>query len=307
MKPTVLVTGAAGGLAQTLATRQQERFDWIGVDTRPLRAEQSFPGKFVVTPYTHRRVEDLFKTNTVETLVHLGRMPPTTGASRFDRYNTNVLGTRNLLQLAARYGVKRVIVFSTFHVYGAHSHNHLHITEDEPLRATQIFPELSDAVELDQFAQTFSLQNPSVHTLILRPANVIGPQIHNTITRLLKSKACPKLLGYDPMLQFIHEKDVAQALDLTLDANRSGVYNVAGEGIIPYSRSIEEAGSTVIPVLHWLAYPLVRVVFSRDEFPKHLLDYFRYPVIISDKAFRADFGYDPIVDTVDALKDLRRI
>lgn len=292
MKPAILVTGAAGGLAQILVGRFKDRFDITGVDMRNTNAS-IFPGEFHRTDYTHRRMEDIFASKKFQTLIHLGRVRETSGMSSSERYNANVLGTRNILRLALQSGIERVIVMSTYHVYGAHQHNHLHITEDEPLRATQIYPELSDAVELDHYAKTFSLQYPQIHTVILRPVNIIGPRIKNTISNLLRSRFCPMLLGYDPMMQFLHEDDIAQAVELCIDSSRSGVYNVAGEGLVPYSKAIELAGATPLPVPHVLAYGAVRVLASRDRFPKHLLDYFRYPVIVADEPFRKDFGFEP--------------
>jgi UDP-glucose 4-epimerase len=201
--------------------------------------------------------------------------------------------------------VGRVIVFSTFHVYGAHQHNHLHIAEDEPLRASPIFPELSDAIELDNFARTFSLQYSEVKTVILRPVNVVGSRIRNEISQLLRSDYVPTLLGYDPMLQFIHETDVARALLLALGNHKTGVYNLAGEGLVSYSKSIELAGGKPVPLPHFFVYPIVGALSRVVKIPKHLVDYFRYPVVVRDGSFRRDFEFSPQVSTVDALASLR--
>jgi UDP-glucose 4-epimerase len=202
--------------------------------------------------------------------------------------------------------VKKVIVVSTFHVYGAHQHNHLHITEDDPLRASQIFPELSDAVELDNVSTTFLLKYREVQTMVLRPVNIIGPRINNQITKLLRADHCPFLLGYDPLQQFIHENDFAEAIRLCLRGTHAGIYNVAGEGVVPYLRSIRFAGSKPFPVPNFLAYRLVGLMKQFNfNFPKHLVDYFKYPTIISDASFRRDFGYAPQVTTVEALASIR--
>lgn len=303
---TILVTGAAGGLAGILVDRLAEGHRLVGVDPRAMPYGRNFPGRFHQVDYNHRKMTEVFRHNRFDALIHLGRVTATSSASKSVRYNLNVLGTRNLLHLVRKFGVRRVIVFSTFHVYGAHQQNHLHIAEDEPLRATQIFPELSDAIELDNFARTFCLQYPEVKTLILRPVNVTGGRVRNEITRLLRSDYCPKLLGYDPFLQFIHERDVATVLQLCLESEKSGVYNVAGEGLVPYSRAIELAGSQTVPIPHFFAYPMVGALHSLGlHLPKHLVDYFRYSVVVKDVAFRETFGFRPSVTTVEALRSIR--
>jgi UDP-glucose 4-epimerase len=305
-QPALLVTGASGGLASILTDMLAEDYRLVGVDPRQMVAGRNFPGTFHQIQYTHRKMAEIFRKNKFHGLIHLGRVATTAGLSQNARYNVNVLGTRNLLHLARQFGVSRVVVFSTFHVYGAHQHNHLHIREDEPLRASQTFPELVDAVELDNFAKTFSLQYPEVKTVILRPVNVVGSRIRNEISTLLRSGYCPKLMGYDPMLQFIHERDVAKALNLALHSDKVGVYNVAGEGVVPYSRAVKLAGAMALGVPHFLAYPLLGALqHLRFRIPKHLIDYFRYPVIITDHMFRKDFGFTPDVTTLEALRSIR--
>jgi len=112
-------------------------------------------------------------------------------------------------------------------------------------------------------------------------------------------------MGFNPMMQFIHESDVVQAVLLTLGSELSGVYNLAGEGAVPWKSAIELAGSRSLPLPHLLAYPATRLASRLDAaFPDHLMDFFRYPVIVSDQAFRADFGFAPRVSVLDTLRSV---
>lgn len=305
-KPLVMITGAAGGLASIVIDMLATQYDLIGVDPREMPASRTFPGQFYRINYRHRKMAEIFRQNRFHALLHLGRIPVTSSARRSVRFSLNLLGTKNLFDLCVKYNVPNVVVFSTFHVYGAHRDNYIHITEDEPLRAAQIFPDLADAVELDNLSTIFLLRSNGIRTLVLRPVNVIGPRIRNQISRLLRADYCPMLFGYDPILQFIHERDIANALSLCLTSERSGVYNIAGEGVIPYSQAIKLAGAIPVPVPTLLAYPLF-AAFSQlgSRFPKHLIDFYRYPTIVSDASFRKDFGFVPAISTVEALKSIR--
>jgi len=304
-RPSILITGAAGGLAGIVAELLVNRYRLVGVDGRRMPAGRNFPGVFHQIGYTQRKMADVFRANRFDAMLHLGRVP-VTSARASERYNVNVLGTRNLLEQCLRYGVKNVVVCSTFHVYGAHQHNHLHMSEEDPLRASQTFPELADAVELDHSAMTFMLRHSEIRTVVLRPVNVIGPRVKNQISNLLRGDYCPVLLGYDPMLQFVHERDVAYAVELALESDHRGVYNVSGEGVVPYTKAVRIAGAVPIPVPRVLAYGAAGMIsrFS-PSFPKHLIDYFRFPAIVSDQAFRSEFGYRPRVTTLEALKSVR--
>lgn len=303
---TILVTGAAGPLARLVAERLAKHADLVGIDVRPLPAGGAFPGPFYQAFYTQRKVEDVFRRHRPDALVHLGRIRTAEVESFSQRFTQNVLGTRQLLEHALKHGAKRVVVLSTYHVYGAHQHNHVHIGEDEPLRASQIFPELADAVELDHAATGFLWRHRKLETVVLRPCNIVGPSLNNMISRLLRSRVAPVLLGYDPTMQFVHELDCARAIELAVLNKGWGVFNVAGEGVVPWSHAIRLAGAEPLPVPHLLAYPLVGMLARwRLLFPKHLIDYFRYPVVIDDEAFRAQYGYGPSLSMVETLRSLR--
>lgn len=302
---TILVTGAAGPLARLVAEHLADKAELVGADVRPLPEGSSFPGPFYEAYYTQRKMDDVFRRHKPDALVHLGRIRGAEGESFSHRYTQNVLGTRHLLDLSLKSGVKRVVVLSTFHVYGAHQHNHIHIREDAPLRASQIFPELADAVELDHAATGFLWRHRKVETVVLRPANIVGPSLNNMISRLLRSRVVPVLLGYDPMMQFIHEQDAARAIAQVVQQGGYGVFNVAGEGVVPWSHAVKLAGADALPVPHLLAYPLVGMLQRWGRlFPKHLIDYFRYPTIIDDAAFRAAYQLAPRFTTVETLRSV---
>ena len=304
-KKKILFTGATGGLARIIADRMKDDYELYGIDVRPPRMGLSFPGEFLQLDYQHRKVAELFRTHDFHAMIHLGRLPMEAHYRKFSRFHTNVLGTKNLLELCLKHDVKNIIVMSTFHVYGAHQHNHLYITEEDPLLASHTFPEIADAVELDNISVAFSLKNRDIRTLILRPVNIIGNRIHNQISKFLRTGACPVLMGYDPMQQFVHESDMAEAVLLALNGDKSGIYNITGEGVIPFSKAVELAGSKAIPVPEFLKAPGIHFMkWIGFDFPNHLVEYFKYPVILSDKAFRRDFGYQPKVTTKDALESL---
>lgn len=302
-----LVTGVSGALAMLVTEAlRQDGSEVVGADVRPLPSGRAFPGEFyLLRHYGQRRMAEVFRRHRPQTLIHLGRIRGTALPSLAKRYNMNVLGTRHLLELAVQYGVKRVLVLSTYHVYGAHQHNHVLIREDEPLRATQIFPELADAVELDHAATSFLWRYRRINTVVMRPCNIVGPSLNNLISRLLRMKSAPMLLGYDPVMQFIHEQDMAAAIVTAVRGEKWGVYNVAGEGGVAYSWALRLAGATPVPVPHFLAYPLVGALARwRLVFPKHLMDYFRYPTVIDDALFRRDFGWAPRLSMVESLRSV---
>jgi len=302
----ILITGVSGGLANLVAHRLADSYKVVGVDVRPRRHPEPFPGIFRQVRYQHRSMRDIFRKHDFKLLIHLGRIRNTISTLQ-KRFDYNVLGTRNLLELCARHGLESALVMSTYHVYGAHQFNPLYLSEESPLRASQIFPELADAVALDAVATAFLWRNRKLRTVILRPANIVGPHIHNVMCQLMRRRVTPTLMGFDPAMQFLHEDDVAHAIEVVARGEAWGIYNLAGEGVAPFSSAIELAGGSPTAIPHFLAYPFVGALSSLGlSFPRHLLDYFKYPTIISDAHFRKSFDWQPKVDTVAALGSVRR-
>jgi UDP-glucose 4-epimerase len=289
----ILITGMAGGLATLVAARLAREYSIYGLDFRDYPTAWPFPGQFFKLAYTKRQVADLFRQYQFAAVIHLGRLG-NPQASFAKRYHFNVVGTENILKLCEKHHVPKSLVLSTFHVYGAHPHNHIHITEDNPLRASLTFPEIDDAVELDNLSTSYLWRNRESKTVVLRPCNIIGPHINNTLARFLRNRYVPYLMGFDPMQQYIHEEDMADAIVAALKSDCHGVYNVIGAGAVPYQTAISLAGGIGVPVPHLIAYPFVDFLSRFGlAFPAHLMDYLRYPTIMLDKKFREESGFQP--------------
>src|SRR5688572_29924482 len=248
-----LITGIAGGLARLVAEQLHKRgAEIVGVDYRALTKPLSHPAEVYRANYNKTKIEDIFRRHPPTHVIHLGRVGnlKQTVEKRFD---LNVLGSRKVMDLSLRYGAKRVVVLSTFHIYGAHPNNHTPIYEDDPLRAGADFPQIADAIQLDNQALAWMYRHSEVKVVILRPTNVVGPNIHNAMSSFLRSKRIPVMIGFDPMVQFIHEADLVSAILTALELDHLGLFNLASLGTIPWTRAIGVVGKKKLLVPSTLA------------------------------------------------------
>ncbi|MGQ0621792.1 MAG: SDR family oxidoreductase [Panacagrimonas sp.] len=293
-KKTVLVTGAAGSLAKRVISRLYGRYNVLAVDFRhKVETDAGIPSYKVEI---HKRgFEDIFREHKVDAVLHIGRIFPHE-SDRNRRYNANVLGTKKLLELARKYGVAQVMIHSTYMVYGASPYNPAPLDEDHPLKASEVTQDLVDAVEVESLANIFLWKHPELNITILRPCGVLGPGVRNTLSVLLSRKLVPVLLGFSPMMQFLHVDDLADAMVTAFEANKPGIYNVAPEDCVAYQVAVEQCGCRKLHIpsippalprmwsslLNWNAF-----------FPPYLINYFKYPVIIDGRLFRDTFGWKP--------------
>lgn len=307
-KPTVLVTGAAGALARHVVQRLSRQWRVVAIDfRRPFDLPQVLAGYTV--PPERRRLEAVFRKHRFDALVHLGRMFAHEQTPQ-QRYAANLLGTQRLLDLARSHGVGRVVVHSSYFVYGALEDRPGPLPVDTPLLAARFSPDLVDAVEQEHLIARYRHQYPALDLTVLRPCNVLGPGVRNSLSLLLGRPLAPVIFGYAPALQILHVTDMAEALVTALEQNRPGVYNVAGADAVAWPEIVRRCGARPVPIPpvasadlsgrlgRWLGIP--------RWLPPYLIDFLKYPVLIDGGPFQQTFGWDPRHRADQVLAELRR-
>lgn len=292
-KPLILVTGAGGALAQRTIQRLKHHYDIIALDFRHKPEISACTASYCVQ-FTKREFEDIFRDHRIDGVLHLGRISAFQ-QSRASRYNANVIGTRKLLDLCVKYDVRAVQILSTYHVYGAHPYNPALIEEEAPLKAAELTMDLVDSVELENLAAIYLWKYPSLNICVLRPCNIVGPGINNTMSRLLSRRLAPWVVGFSPMMQFMHVDDMADAMAAAFRKHKRGVFNVAPDDWVAYTRALEESGCRKVPIPS--VPDMVPKLFSNllgwRSFPRHLVNYFKYPVVIDGSLFRDTYDFQP--------------
>ncbi|MGK5094958.1 SDR family oxidoreductase [Deltaproteobacteria bacterium TL4] len=290
-KPQILLTGAGGELAHHVSKKLAKDYEIVGVD---FRSSSHYDDQIVRyrLDYSKRGFEDVFRKHQFDGIIHIGRIR-LTETDRFKRYNVNVLGSQKLMELANKYKVPRVLILSTFHVYGAHPYNPSLLDETFPLKASNLSSELVDSVELENLIAIARFRFPDVKFTVLRPCNIVGPGVNNQISTLLASNRVPVLIGFSPLMQFIHVNDVAEAMVRAYKGDKPGVYNVAPDDWVPYTKALELAG--VKPVWFPSVPPALteRIFYylNRKDFPSYMVNFFKYAAVLDGTLFNETFGF----------------
>lgn len=293
---SVLITGICGGRGRYLARELlRSGVNVIGVDRRPWPAGK--PENLELHPFSllKRPFENLFRCNKIRAVVHLGLVSNPRIDVR-ERYHHNVNGTRQLLKYCKNYGVEKFILLSRGTVYGADPLNPVFMTEESPINASRNYAGMRDLIEVDQMTQAFAMGGGNPRGIILRPVYVVGPNIHNTFINYIRMPLCPTVLGYDPMIQLMHQEDVVEAILLALKhPEAQGIYNICGTGALPLSLIIREIGSKSIPIPHIMIYPMMKTLWKMQIVPAPApeIDFIRYSCILDDSRIRKQLGYRP--------------
>ena len=144
-------------------------------------------------------------------------------------------------------------------------------------------------------------------TAILRPVNTLGYYVHSAIGRYLRQRYVPTIMGFNPMMQFIHEEDVAEAVALALQTGAHGIYNVAGPGAVPLQVAIRETGGTPVPIPGPLARALFGQLFRLGLYPTPpgAMDFLKYPCTVNGGRFAKAAGFNPLFTLEDIFASVR--
>ena len=300
----VLITGISGGQGRLLARRLLEKYEVCGVDVVDWEGAPQGVDVHVVD-LRKKKFEDVIRTELPSAIVHMGFVRHFQ-TSEDTRHDVNVRGTKQLLDHCVNHGVQNLVLLSSSYVYGAFPENPYYMDEDAPLSASRSYPEIRDLVEVDTLASTFLWRFPHIRTCVLRPVNVLGYNVHSMIGQYLRERPVPTVMGFDPMMQFLHEEDLSEAIALALEHGLQGVFNVTGPGEVPLHTAIRETGGSALP----LPEPLMRPLFARmfrwglSPYPAGAIDFLKYPITVSGErfvdstSFRCLFGLEEIFESL---------
>jgi len=298
----ILVTGVSETIGIRVAEALMVKPDVhvIGLDSTP--PEEVIKGlDFIQADVRNSLLGDLFKSESVDTVCHL-KFAESDKPSEAS-FDLNVMGTMKVFSACTEAGVRKVVLKSSTAVYGAKPDNSAFISEDHPLAGSRTWGTIRDLVEIESFCNGFVRQSPEMALTILRFASILGPTIDSPMTRYLKERVTPVLMGFDPMMQIIHESDAVGAIVHAVMSDVSGVFNVGDEGNLPLSKLIRLAGKFPVPVLHWFVYWGHDMVGRSSGYTPIEPDYLRYAWVGDLRKMKEVLLFEPHYTSAEAMRE----
>lgn len=246
----VLVTGLAtfwgGRVAQALEADPDVEVI-IGLDRYEpqVKLERT---EYVRSDENYSILSRIVEATKIDTIIHTFLVVDSTKMSGKGLHEINVIGTMNLFAAASAPGstVRNVIVKSSTLVYGTSPRDPVWCREDYKRKSAIRSRVESSLIEVEGYVRDFAVDNPHVVVSLLRFSNVIGPEIITPLTEALKLPLVPSVFGFDPRFQFVHEEDVVRSILFMFDEQLPGLYNVAGDGLLPWSEVAKICGKRTI-------------------------------------------------------------
>ena len=295
----VLVTGLStywGGLVAQALEQRPDVEVVVGVDTQDPRVPLERT-EFVRADSSYSILARIVRATEIDTVLHSHLIVDSTRASGRTLHEINVIGTMNLLAAAGAPGspVRKVVLKSSSLVYGSNYKDPNVFREDMARTRPPRTGVERSLLEVEAFLRDFADDNPHVNVTLLRFANVLGNSIETPFVHALKRRVAPEIFGFDPRVQFVHEDDVVGALMYATNNDVPGVYNVAGDGNLPWSEVCAIVGHRRLalpPVFSAWAVEPARFLGLWDLPPEALM-LLRYGRTVDNERYkRAGFRYE---------------
>ena len=238
-----------------------KRIPVMGLDLTSNQRQNSFKKYkfFACDVRNKKRLQELFQQERITHVIHLAYLMDPQHDMRYE-YDVDVNGSKSVFEAAHETKtVKQFIHFSSASAYGAFPDNSLWITEERPLRPRDwVYAQNKKIVEeyYNNFKKNFKLIN-------LRMCTAVGPSYDKkggVVNILAKSPIGLLLDGKDTAVQFIHEEDIKNIIDLIIkDKKIEGTFNLASDS---YATTKElNSKKWFIPLPKWLFKSIISLLW----------------------------------------------
>jgi UDP-glucose 4-epimerase len=312
MGQVVLVTGVAGDLGRRFAaqlSRSPEVERVIGVDVVPPRGDLA-GADFVRADIRNPVIAKVIVRERVDTVVHTSVAATAAAAGgRTSTKELNVIGTMQLLAACQQApDVRKLVLKSSAAYYGASNRDPAMFTEGMGPKRLPGGGFAKDVNEVESYARGFARRRPDVAVTMLRFANVIGPRITSAMTGYFRLPVIPRVLGFNPRLQFLHEQDALDALEHATVTDVTGTFNVAGDGIITLAQAVRRIGRPSLP-LPGFAVPTFGSAIRQTrvaDFSPEQVAFLTFGRGLDTTRMRQMLGFEPTFTTAQAFADFAK-
>jgi len=241
---------------------------------------------------------EMLAAERVDVVVHAAfRESP--GADADLDHDIETIGSLQLFEACASVNLRRLVVSSSTMLYGPRPDNPNFLDEDHPLAGHPHAHCVQNRLQVERTLVDWIPQHPDTEVSVLRSCWMMGPGQRDAVARYFDRPLVPTVLGYDPLLQLVHEDDVLDVFEQATLRSHPGTFNVVGRGVLPLSVLLALAGKRRLPLPPALLYRLPPHAHLSADPPAGFYDYLRYLWVAAGERGWAEFG-DPSYSTREA-------
>lgn len=305
----IVVTNAArslGGALLDMLARHGEHRQLIAIDGEPLRydlPQGTYHRIYLSKKGASRKLASRVPhTHTSITIVHAA-LPEIIDIGEEDARDRLIAEAKNVLAAAKELHLHKLVLVSSADIYGAFATNPAYLTEEMSARGADQSPILDALCTIEKLFASYAEQHHRTVVTTLRPATILGSRVRDFKTTFFDQTVIPTAMGFDPLVQFVHESDLLRALLAVIEKDERGTFNIVGDNILPLSRAARMLGRPTIPlptpVLSTAAQVASKV--GLEIMPSSYIPFLMHTCVADGNKARHELGFVPVYTSHEAL------
>jgi UDP-glucose 4-epimerase len=231
-----------------------------------------------------------------DVIVHLAALVTAPeGGRRTCDHAVEVEGTRAVVTAALAAGTKRVVITSSGAAYGYHADNPVPLREADDIRGNKELSYADHKRLVEEFLAEARENAPQLEQVVLRVSTVLDCCTENRVTNLFRRSRLLAVQGTESPFVFVWNRDLARILHRAATNGPTGIFNVAGDGVVDMDDLADMLNKPVLRLPAWtwrIAFRLGRLLRLSPYGPEHVR-FMQYRPVLSNRALKDDFGYTP--------------
>ena len=291
MSHNILITGSEGYIGQRLVKKLGTMHNIVGIDIRP-SSQQLYP--YYCIDIRSSELHDVISAHRITHVIHLASVMQASH-NRFQDYDIDVNGTRNVLEGCVAHGVSHITVTSSGAAYGYHADNPDWLNEQHPLRGNDHFAYSQHKRLVEEMLADYRQRHANLQQLVLRPGTVLGEHTKNQITNLFTKKRLLGIKGSPSPFVFIWDEDVVNIISQGVAQSQVGLFNLAGDGAMTMAEIAKVLNKPLVQVPASLLSAILKIghALKLTQYSAEQLDFLRYRPVLDNHALKTAFGYLP--------------
>jgi UDP-glucose 4-epimerase len=309
----VLVTGGSGYLGRNfvrvLAEDRRGLDRIVATDVREVPESERIPGVvYEVLDVRDPAAAELFARHEIDTVVHLASIvSPGRNSSPELEYSVDVEGTRNVLAACVAAEVRKIVVTSSGAVYGYRADNSPLLDEDDPLHGHERFAYARHKKLVEESLAEYREKHPELAQLVFRPGTVLGADVSNQITAIFEKRIIFGIAGSATPFVFIWDEDVSRCLVEGVHGEKTGIYNLAGDGVMTLREIALALGKPFVALPKEAVAGFLETLqpFGLTRYGPEQVDFLVHRPVLSNARLKREFGYRPRKTTREVFETYR--
>ena len=295
----ILVTGAAGYIGKQLVEHlyKQHTHEIVACDIREDNPFSHLPNvMYTKMDIRSEEIQKEMQASQVDVVVHLASIvTPGKKSNREFEYSVDVLGTKNILEACVKTNVKRIIISSSGAAYGYHPENENWLVETDPIQGNEEFTYSYHKRLVEEMLAEYREMHPQLEQTIFRIGTILGRTVRNQITNLWEQRFLYGVSGSKSPFVFIWDEDVVRCFAKAVDDEKTGIYNLAGDGALSVDDIGRMLAKKVVKVPSFVAVATLFILkrLRLSQYGEEQVRFLKYRPILDNRKLKEEFGFIP--------------